>query len=161
MNFSCFRSLAARRTPCNPWDTPLPLCVEDVCDSKVFSLVRSLPSPVFGAGCPAWFDWFIGTTEQSDSSGPFARVVRLLPSPAGLARCCCPAGSEVSRFSCMQFLSVLGVYDYAGPARRSRWRDWPCGLPPVRTGSASRFSFTKLDTRPTDASVYASPATSR
>jgi hypothetical protein len=86
------------------------------------TLVRSVPSPISATGCPALFDWFLGTTEQSDSSGPFARAVRPLPLPAGLVRCLRPVGSEVSRFSCMQFLSVLGVYDYAGPARNSRWR---------------------------------------
>jgi len=31
---------------------------------------------------------------------------------------------EVSRFSCMEFLDVHGVYDYAGPTRDSRLR--PC-----------------------------------
>jgi hypothetical protein len=82
LNFSCFRSLAACRTPCKPWDTPLSLCVQDVCDSRVFSLVRSLSFPISAADGPALFGWFTGSTERSDSSDPFARVVRLLPSPA-------------------------------------------------------------------------------
>ncbi|HLM98109.1 MAG TPA: hypothetical protein VK335_02435, partial [Bryobacteraceae bacterium] len=60
-----------------------------------------------------------------------------------------------------QFLSVLGVYDYAGPTNCSRFRRWPCCLPLLSTGSAPRISFTKLNTRPTDASVYASPTASR
>jgi hypothetical protein len=53
----------------------------------------------------------------------------------------------------MQFLSVPGVYDYAGSVgglasiARSQ-----CGLPLLSTGSASRISFSKLDTQPTDAS---------
>jgi hypothetical protein len=54
--------------------------------------VRPLPSPISATGCPALFDWFIGTTEQSDSSNPFTRVVRLLPAPAGLVRCLRPSG---------------------------------------------------------------------
>src|SRR5580704_4549955 len=96
-----------------------------------------------------------GTTERSDSSTSFMRAGRLLPSPAGLLRSSRPVGAEVSRFSCMQFLSVLGVYDYAGPTNCSRFRRWPCCLPLLSTGSAPRISFTKLNTRPTDASVYA------
>jgi len=89
------------------------------------------------------------------------RAVRLLPSPAGLLRSSRPVDAEVSRFSCLQFLSVLGVYDYAGPANCSRFRRWPYSLPLLSTGSAPRISFTKLHTRPTDASVYASPTASR
>jgi len=39
---------------------------------------------------------------------------------------------EISRFSCMLFLSVRGFSDYAGPTVHSRlaWR--PCCLPPTR-----------------------------
>ena len=37
--------------------------------------------------------------------------------------------SEVSRFSCMEFLDVPGVYDYAGPPTNSRYRSWACCLP--------------------------------
>ena len=154
-------SLAACRTPGNPWDTQASPCVESVCDCQVFSLVRPLPSPTSAADCLALFGWLIGTTERSDSSTSFMRAVRLLPSPAGLVSFSLPANAEVSRFSCMQFLSVLGVYDYAGPPTRSRFRHWACCLPLLSTESAPRISFTKLNTRPTDASVYASPAASR
>jgi len=55
-------------------------------------------------------------------------------SPAGITE-------EVSRFSCMLFLSVPGVYDYAGPLADSRWRRCVCGLPLLTTGSASRSRF--------------------
>src|SRR5215472_2178252 len=52
----------------------------------------------------------------SDSSGTYARAVRPWPSPAGLPSSC-PAGiPEVSRFSCLKFLGVRGVFDYAGLA---------------------------------------------
>ena len=37
--------------------------------------------------------------------------------------------SEVSRFSCMEFLDVHVVYDYAGLTRNSRYRSWPFCLP--------------------------------
>ena len=48
------------------------------------------------------------------------RVVRLLPSPAGLLRVFASGTSEVSRFSCMEFPDVHGVCDYAGPTGNSR-----------------------------------------
>ena len=37
--------------------------------------------------------------------------------------------SEVSRFSCMEFPDVRGVYDYAGPTRDLRWPPCSHGLP--------------------------------
>src|SRR5208283_5277565 len=37
--------------------------------------------------------------------------------------------SEVSRFSCVEFLDVYGVCDYAGLAQNSRYRSGPCCLP--------------------------------
>jgi len=45
--------------------------------------------------------------------------------------------SEVSRFSCMKFLGVPGVYDYAGLTRGSRYRPCSCCLPHISTASAS------------------------
>jgi len=42
--------------------------------------------------------------------------VRLLPFPTGLSHSATSGISEVSRFSCMEFPDVHGVYDYAGPA---------------------------------------------
>ncbi len=45
MNVSCCRSRAALRTPANPCDTPLPLCVGYVWDGLTVSLVHALPSP--------------------------------------------------------------------------------------------------------------------
>jgi len=62
------------------------------------------------------------------------------------------ANEEVSRFSCLQFLNVRGVYDYAGPPADSRLRRRVCCLPHLSTRSASRIGFSKLDTRPTDTS---------
>src|ERR1017187_10017270 len=52
----------------------------------------------------------------SDSSETCMRVVRPKPSPAGLLSTCPTGVSEVSRFSCLKFLGVPGVYDYAGPS---------------------------------------------
>jgi hypothetical protein len=45
--------------------------------------------------------------------------------------------SEVSRFSCMKFLGVPGVFDYAGLSRNSRYRTCSCCLPHIFTASAS------------------------
>jgi hypothetical protein len=39
---------------------------------------------------------------------------------------------EISRFSCMSFLSVRGFSDYAGPTVHSRLARLPCCLPPIR-----------------------------
>jgi len=39
---------------------------------------------------------------------------------------------EISRFSCMLFLSVRGFSDYAGPTVHSRLAWLPCCLPPTR-----------------------------
>jgi hypothetical protein len=41
-------------------------------------------------------------------------------------------GDVVSRFSRMQFLTLPGVYDYAGPPAGSRHRRRVCGLPPQK-----------------------------
>ena len=41
---------------------------------------------------------------------------------------------EISRFSCMLFLSVRGFSDYAGPTFHSRLTWVPCCLPPTRNG---------------------------
>jgi hypothetical protein len=45
--------------------------------------------------------------------------------------------SEVSRFSCMKYLGVSGVFDYAGLNKDSRYRSYPCCLPRMLTASAS------------------------
>src|SRR5450631_40452 len=66
------------------------------------------------------FDRFTGTTARSDSSGACQPAVRLLAfsdrSRSRLGR----DVPEVSRFSCMLFLSVRGFLDYAEPADHSR-----------------------------------------
>ena len=59
------------------------------------------------------------------------RAVWPQPSPAVLQHYHVAGISEVSRFSCMKFLGVSGVYDYAGLTVGSRYRSWPYCLPPV------------------------------
>jgi hypothetical protein len=76
-----------------------------------------------------------------------------------------PAGAgakEVSRFSCILFLGVPGVFDYAGPGVGSRITP-PAGVafPLTEKGRRPVLSFRSSIAQPTDASVYASPAASR
>ena len=51
----------------------------------------------------------------SDSSQTYMRAVWPKPSPAVLRLTFAAGVCEVSRFSCMKFLGVSGVFDYAGP----------------------------------------------
>ena len=53
-----------------------------------------------------------------DSSQTYMRAVWPKPSPADLRLIDAAGVSEVSRFSCMKFLGVPGVFDYAGLSRR-------------------------------------------
>ena len=64
-------------------------------------------------------------------------AVRLLPSPAVLRLTFAAGVCEVSRFSCMKFLGVPGVFDYAGLNRNSRYRPRSCCLPRITKTSAS------------------------
>jgi len=99
------------------------------------------------------------TTARSDSSAAYMSGLWFLTFPDRSARA---DTTEASRFSCMLFLDVLGVSDYAGPEADSRSNAGaPCGLPFNFTRSPPGSAFSKLNTQPTDASVYASPAASR
>jgi len=65
------------------------------------------------------------------------RAVWPEPSPADLLPSLTAGVSEVSRFSCMKFLGVSGVFDYAGLNKDSRDRPCSCCLPRILTASAS------------------------
>jgi hypothetical protein len=86
----------------------------------MFSLARTLFSPGSAEDCSSLFVWFIDTMARSDSSRACVSALWLCtfadrpPSLAGRG------ALEVSRFSCMLFLSVRGFSDYAGPSARSR-----------------------------------------
>jgi hypothetical protein len=86
----------------------------------MFSLARALLSPGSAEDCSSLFAWFIDTMARSDSSRACASAVWLWAfadrprSPSGRG------APEVSRFSCLLFLSVRGFFDYAGPSARSR-----------------------------------------
>jgi hypothetical protein len=57
---------------------------------------------------------------RCDSSETYTRAVRPSPSPADLLLDGAAGVSEVSRFSCMRFIAVSRVFDYAGPNPDSR-----------------------------------------
>src|SRR5712691_1133469 len=111
----------------------------------MFSLVCALLSPASAEACASLFDWFTGTSAQSDFSCTFTSAVRFM---AFADRSCSfdQDVQEISRFSCMLFLGVRGFSDYAGPDSHSRLAWLPCCLPPTRTESAScSFGFSKLN----------------
>src|SRR5882762_1349947 len=99
----------------------------------MFSLVCALPSPASAESCPPLFGWFTGSTAQSDFSGTYMSAVRLV---AFADRPCSSDQGvlEISRFSCMLFLSVRGFSDYAGPNSYSRFARLSYCLPPTRNG---------------------------
>src|SRR6266852_6780147 len=99
----------------------------------MFSLVCALPSPASAEACASLFHWFTGTTAQSDFSGTCMSAVWFM---AFADRSCSFVQDvrEISRFSCMLFLSVRGFSDYAGPNSHSRIAWLPCCLPPSRNG---------------------------
>src|ERR1022692_418599 len=86
----------------------------------MFSLVRALPSPASAEDCSPLFGWFIGTTAQSDFSGACMLALWLWAFANRSRSCCDRDAPEISRFSCMLFLSVPGFLDYAGPTGHSR-----------------------------------------
>jgi len=73
---------------------------------------------------------------RCDSSQTYMRAVWPEPSPAVLLLTFAAGISEVSRFSCMKFLGVPGVFDYAGLSKDSRYRPCSCCLPHIYTASA-------------------------
>jgi hypothetical protein len=91
-----------------------------------------------------------------DSSQTYTRAVRPKPSPADLLPDCAAGVSEVSRFSCLKFLGVSGVFDYAGLGRSSRYRACSCCLPRITKASASGLHLFGAEYPPRLSSVYAS-----
>src|SRR5262245_1828657 len=84
-------------------------------DGTMFSSVCALPSPVSVEDRSSLFIWLTGTTAQSYFSCTFTSAVRFM----AFADWSCSFEQdvrEISRFSCMLFLSVRGFLDYAGPS---------------------------------------------
>src|SRR5215472_6416337 len=80
----------------------------------MFSFVCALPSPASAEGRPSLFGWFTGSTAQSDFSSTCMSAVRFMAF-ADRPWSWDQGVLEISRFSCMLFLSVRGFLDYAGP----------------------------------------------
>jgi hypothetical protein len=85
-------------------------------NSTKFSLLVALPSTTSAGARAPLFGGFIGTTAASDSSETCLSGLWLFafPDRSPWAR----DAPEVSRFSYIGFLSVPGVFDYAGPDER-------------------------------------------
>ena len=126
--------------------------------TETSSSVHALPSPASALKSllsdSSLFGWFTvlrrspTPPRRTCQSYGFRLLGRSAPLPGADAL-------EVSRFSCMKFLGVPGVFDYAGPEDS---RLAPCPILPSRiiSGSASGLLFSQLHTQPTDASIYAS-----
>ncbi len=112
----------------------------------MFSSVCALPSPASAEGCyPSLFGWFTGTTAQSDFSCTFMSAVRFMAF-AERSWSVDQDAQDISRFSCMLFLSVRGFLDYAGPSNPLALTWLLCCLPPLGTESAScSIGFSKLN----------------
>src|SRR6266704_846173 len=139
---------------------PLGHALPALCRVRV-RVISGLPSALSADGFPSLFEWFIGTMPLCDSSKTYARAVWLLPSPADLRPGLALGVSEVSRFSCMKFLGVSGVFDYAGLSRCSRYRACSCCLPRITKTSASGFHLFGAEYPPRLSPVYASLCPSR
>ncbi len=127
LSFPCYSTHAVQSR-----DSRSPLCVGLLRDWPAFSLVRTLPSATSAKARASLFGDFMGTTAQSDSSLACMSGLWLSAFPDRSARA---DAMEVSRFSCMLFLDVPGVSDYAGPESGSRvCAGAPCWLPSFEQG---------------------------
>ena len=161
MNRSCFLSCAASAHTVQPLGHAFPvLCRWRVWTAQCSPWAAAFPPQPPPGLAPSLFGWFIGTSPQSDSSAasmPALWLCAFAVRPAESA-----GTTEVSRFSCMLFLQrargLTTTGDSACP-RDDGQADvaFPCNG--YRSASPSKFS--KLNTRPTSAPVYASTATSR
>src|SRR5579864_5650291 len=86
----------------------------------MFSLARALPSPTSAEDCSSLFGWFTGTMARSDSSETFRSAVRRFAFSGRSRSWLDREIPEVSRFSCMLFLSVRRFLDYAELTDHSR-----------------------------------------
>ena len=128
----------------------------------MFSSVCALPSLASAESCPSLFGWFTGTTAQSDFSCTFMSAVRFMAF-ADRSWFVAQDVQEISRFSCMLFLSVRGFSDYAGPSNPLAIMRGCCiaFLPSERSRRPVPSAFRSSIARPTDTSVYASSGISR
>ena len=128
----------------------------------LFSLVIGLPSTTFATCVSTGFvrqlrRYYADVRLLADVHAPIVLLASRADPVAGWPRI--PARSLGSR-AC-SFSTCSWLLDYAGPDENSRLRSLQCGLPDRSTRSAPDLRFSKLYSRPVDASVYASPGTSR
>src|ERR1700730_5032164 len=126
----------------------------------MFSLISGLPSSLSAIDCSTLFEWFIGNTPLSDSSGTFMRALRPKPSPAVLLL----VGSRRLRgLPVLVHEASRRVWGLRLRRTEQRLAISPrsCCLPPTQKRQRPDCIFSKLDTQPTCTPVYASPNTSR
>ena len=128
----------------------------------LFSSVTGLPSTTSAAGVSTGFvrqlrRYYADVRLLADVHARIVLLASRADPAAGKPRM--PARSLGSR-AC-SFSTCSWLLDYAGPDVNSRLRSRQCGLPVASTRSAPELRFSKLNSRPVDASVYASPGTSR
>ena len=128
MNRYFLSSLAAVRTRCGPGDTLARLGVRRVLACPVFSSVPSLRSTNSDSGCPSPFAGFPATMEGSDFSSPCITGFGSSPSRCG-PELTDPGRRRDLPVPAQEAYAHAGVYDRAGPSRRSRSRARPCCLP--------------------------------
>jgi hypothetical protein len=93
------------------------LCREHV-TLRMFFTTHALPSLTSAEGCPPLFGSSQVLRHGPTSPARACPHCGLWPSRTGLDRQ--TNAPEISRFSCMLFLSVRGFLDYAGPDSHSR-----------------------------------------
>jgi len=141
-------SLAACRTPRNSLGHAFPtLCRAHVRLNDVSPESVPFPPQPPPKGCPSLFDWFTGTTAQSDFSCTFASAARFVAffGPVLFFSSKTYRRSPGSRACC--FLSVRGFLDYAGPTihlRLAWFAVLPSSLPETESASCS-IGFSKLN----------------
>jgi hypothetical protein len=107
VNRTCFFPLLLAAHPPIPGTCHFPLCVGCMRDGTMFSLVCALSFPASAEGCPSLFGCFTGMTAQPDFSSTCMRAVRFMAF-ADRPRSRDQGVLEISRLSCMLFLSVRG-----------------------------------------------------
>jgi hypothetical protein len=119
VNRSFPSSLAAVRTRSSPGDTLARLGVRRVLARPVFSSAPSLGSAGSDLGCPTPFAGFPATMEGSDFSRPCITGFGSSPSRCGPGRDR-PGQTRDLPVPGQGAYAHAGVYDRAGPSRRSR-----------------------------------------
>ena len=127
----------------------------------MFSSVCALPSKVSAEDRSSLFDWFTGSTAQSDFSSTCVSAVRFMAlGPASILRPKRTGDLPVLVHVVSQRAQVLRLRRTETTTRDLAWL--PCCLPPQeRSRHPVPSAFRSSIARPTDTSVYASSGISR